>query len=454
MPMAETPRDSLQVAPKGLIIAGTASGSGKTVTTCGLIGALRKAGHSVAAAKCGPDYIDPAFLSAAAGRSAINLDPWAMSDDRLVALAGEIAKDNKILVVEGVMGLFDGAVGGAGSTAELACKTGLPIALVLPATGTAQSVAATADGFATMAAAMGIKVAGALVTRIASPRHAALIREGFERCSVQLMGTIPSCAELQLPSRHLGLFQACENPALDAVMETAADLVASHTDVAALIGRLSPLSTGGQPAAHQSLPPPGQRIAIASDQAFAFVYEHWLDDFRRAGAEVLFFSPLANEPPPDSADAIILPGGYPELHGAVLAAADRFRTGLAEAAARNIPVYGECGGYMALGEAIIDADGRPHQMSDLLPLVTDFSKPKLHLGYRKLSADMRFFWPGVLCAHEFHYSVSRQQGDAESLFFAHNIDGTDIGPMGMRRGSVAGSFAHIIDRVADDVRPG
>ncbi len=432
-------------SPSGLIVAGTTSGSGKTVTTCGLIGALRRIGYDVAPAKCGPDYIDPAFLAAAAGRPAINLDPWAMATGRIANLIAGHAAQGRLLVIEGVMGLFDGAEGGKGSTADLARKTGLPVLLVVPAAGTAQSAAATAEGFASAAGSMGISIIGVLVTHIASPRHAGLVREGFEHATVPLLGLLPRQPDLKLQSRHLGLVQAREHTAIGEIMDAAADMLATHVDIAALAGRAGP-ATANSSAEPRSLSPPGQRIAVADDRAFGFLYAHWLQDFRRAGAEVRLFSPLADEPPGETADAILLPGGYPEMCGPDLAAASAFLSGLSRAADQGIPVYGECGGYMALGQAIIDADGLSHRMAGLLPLVSDFSAPKLNLGYRDLRADGRFFWPGPLRGHEFHYAAGRQVGEADPLFAAHTTDGRDLGSMGMRRGSVAGSFAHIIDR--------
>ncbi|MHA1189080.1 MAG: cobyrinate a,c-diamide synthase [Alphaproteobacteria bacterium] len=438
-----------QPSPRGFIVAGSASGSGKTIATCGIISAFRRQGLQVRAAKSGPDYIDPAFLSAASGHPAINLDPWAMTGSAINQRLADHGEDTDLVVVEGVMGLFDGAQDGKGSTAHLARITGLPVVLIVNASGTAQSVAAIAEGFARRARRHEISLSGVIATQIASPRHGELVREGFCDIPAPLFGLMPRNARLALKSRHLGLVQAREHNTIGKIMNEAGRLAAANIDIKRLLDCAGP--PAGRPGDDQPrhrLTPPGQRIAIANDQAFAFTYAHWLDDFRHGGAEITFFSPLADEPPDPAADAILLPGGYPELHAETLAAATGFKDALAGAASLNVPIYGECGGYMALGEGLIDASGNRHAMAGLLPLVTDFSKPKLHLGYRQLVADDGFFWPGQLRAHEFHYATVHREGEADRLFSASDASNRDLGKIGLRRGSVAGSFAHIIDRHA------
>lgn len=401
------------------------------------------------AAKCGPDYIDPAFLTAASSHPAINLDPWAMTGSAINQRLADHGTSADLVVVEGVMGLFDGAEDGKGSTAHLARITGLPVVLIVNASGTAQSAAAIAEGFAHRANRHEIELAGVIATQIASPRHGELVREGFCDIPTPLFGFMPRITRLALKSRHLGLVQAREHETIGLIMREAGNLAAANINLKELLDCAGPLpdKSSDDRTIHR-LTPPGQRIAIANDQAFAFTYAHWLDDFRHGGAEVTFFSPLANEPPDPAADAILLPGGYPELHAATLAAATGFKDALAEAASRNVPIYGECGGYMVLGESLIDAAGNRHGMAGLLPLVTDFSKPKLHLGYRQLVADDSFFWPGQLRAHEFHYATIHREGEADRLFSATDASDRDLGKIGQRRGSIAGSFAHIIDRHA------
>ena len=217
--------------------------------------------------------------------------------------------------------------------------------------------------------------------------------------------------------------------------------MASYIDIDALLALAAPVPTAS---AAPTLAPLGQRIAIARDDAFAFIYPHMLADWRRAGAELAFFSPLADEPPAVDADAVFLPGGYPELHGATLAAASNFKAGLAGAAARGTLIYGECGGYMVLSRTLTDKDGVAHQMAGLLPVETSIGNPKRTLGYRRLSHASPLPWPAHLTGHEFHYSSGRTMG-APTLFAATDASGEILLPLGAQIGNVMGSYAHVID---------
>jgi cobyrinic acid a,c-diamide synthase len=431
----------IPASPRGLIVAAAASHSGKTTVTLGLIAALRKRGLRVAAAKCGPDYIDPKFLAAASGRPAFNLDPWAMSPDAIFARLARAGADADVVIVEGVMGLFDGGASGTGSTASLAALTKLPVLLVVGTQGTAQSAAAVAEGFSRLSE--GFEVVGALANSIASERHADLVREGFLRTTVPLLGLVKRAPEIAIASRHLGLVQAEEHDDLEQKIFRAAELVAEGCDLDSIMRAARPFAP--RETAGGKLAPLGQRISVARDIAFAFAYPHLLADWRDVGAEIAFFSPLADEAPAASADAIFLPGGYPELHAGRLAAAKSFRVGMQEAAARGALIYGECGGYMALGESLVDADGVDHPMLGLLPLSTSFKHRMLHLGYRVLRPLSDLPWDAPLTAHEFHFARVVSEGDGDRLFEAESADGTLLGPMGLRRGKVMGSFAHVIN---------
>ena len=419
---------------RGLIIAAPGSGSGKTTITLGLLRALRDAGPPVRGAKSGPDYIDPRFHEAACGAPCRNLDAWAMAPGRIRALAA----GEGLLVVEGAMGLFDGAPpDGRGATADLARLLELPVVLVVDAAHMAQSVAPLVAGFAGHDPA--VEVAGVILNKVGSPRHEAMLRRALAPLGLPVLGAVPRRPGLAHPSRHLGLVQAEERPDLEAFIARAAQIVRRAVDLDALRALARPLPPA--PPAPR-LPPPAGRIAIASDAAFAFAYPHLLADWRAAGAELAFFSPLADEAPPP-AELVFLPGGYPELHAARLAAAERFRAGMARAA-REGAVYGECGGYMVLGEALTDAEGRCHRMLGLLPLETSFAERRLHLGYRRLEPLAGPF-AGPLAGHEFHYATTlRAEGPA--LFAARDAEGRELGPMGLAIGAVSGSFAHVIDR--------
>lgn len=428
----------------GIVIAAPSSGSGKTVVTLALIRALRQAGHAVASAKTGPDYIDPAFHALASGRACINLDAYAMRPDLLGDLAARQAAEADLLVIEGVMGLFDGAASGGGSTADLAAHLDLPVVLVIDAGRQSQSVAALARGFRDHRP--DITLAGVLLNRCGSDRHRAMLEAALATIDMPVFGAVPRDAALALPERHLGLQQAGEHADFEGFVERAATLIAEHSDLTRIIAAARPIRPPSTGAAPTSLAPLGQRIAVARDLAFSFAYPHLLDGWRRQGAELCFFSPLADEGPGPECDAVFLPGGYPELHAGRLAAAEIFRAGMHRAAARNALIYGECGGYMALGDDLTDAEGTRHQMLGLLPLETSFAQRKRHLGYRRLHPFAGLPWQGPLTGHEFHYATVVREGAAERLFQARDASGVLQPDMGLRQGRVMGSFAHVIDR--------
>lgn len=439
----------------GLIIASPASGCGKTTVTLALLRALRERQVRVASCKVGPDYIDPAFHAAASGRPCRNLDPWAMRREMLAMLIDVASDDAGLLLVEGVMGLFDGAADGTGSTADLAFLTGWPVVLVVDAAGQGVSAAATVRGFRDFRPE--VEIAGVIFNRVGGTRHAATLAAATAPLGIPLLGCLPREADIALPDRHLGLVQAREHASLEAFLERAARWASTHIDLDALqpLARPSklgpPASAGAGPAQSMAIPPLGGRIALASDAAFAFVYPHVIEAWRSSGADILLFSPLADEAPDPSADAVYLPGGYPELHAGKLAANPRFLKGLRAAAERGAALYGECGGYMVLGEGLTDAAGTRHRMAGLLPLETSFEKPRLHLGYRevRVSADSPLGPAGaVFRGHEFHYAAVLSEPPIQSgaLFTAADSAGRMLGAMGARRGRVMGSFIHLIDR--------
>lgn len=440
----------------GIVIAAPASGSGKTVLTLGLLRHLAAAGVAVASAKVGPDYIDPAFHTAASGRPCVNLDPWAMRSEAVAAAAADLVRHAEIVVCEGVMGLFDGATAaGQGSTADLAERLNWPVILVVDAHAQAASAAAVVRGFATHQP--GVTVAGVVFNRIGGERHAAILREAcaLRVPEVPVLGCVPRVGDLALPERHLGLVQALEHPDLESFLDRAAGLVGEYVDVAALRRLARSLNGGagtdtGQPAAGGPvplLPPLGQRIAVADDVAFAFRYPLVIDGWRAAGAEIHPFSPLADESPHPDADAIYLPGGYPELYPGRLAANRGFAGGMHAAARRGAVVFGECGGYMVMGRGLIDGSGERHAMLDLLPLETSFAERGLHLGYReaRLACDTPLGAAGrCFRGHEFHYAKTLCEGPGQPLFRCADAGGRALGGTGLADGAVMGSFIHLI----------
>lgn len=426
----------------GLLIAAPASGSGKTVATLGLMRALRRHGISVAPGKAGPDYIDPAFHAAASGASCFNFDPWAMRPALLKAQAAQCA-ERGTLIVEAMMGLFDGAADGSGSAGDLAALLSLPVVLVVDCGRTSQSVAALVTGFSRFRS--DVQIVGVILNRVGSDRHDGMLRKAMAKTEVPVLGSLRSDKALSLPERHLGLVQAGEHGALETFIESAADAIEAGVDLDRLMQLAGKTADASGSAPVTSLAPLGQRIAIARDIAFAFSYPHLLEGWRAQGAELSFFSPLADEAPSADVDAIYLPGGYPELHAGKLSSAQRFRSGMVSAAERGATIYGECGGYMVLGEGLVDADGERHGMLGLLPLVTSYAKRKRHLGYRRLRSLASDLFVGEFTAHEFHYSTVVSEGAADRLFEAEDALGEQLGSVGLRRGSVAGSYMHLID---------
>ena len=303
---------------RGIIIAAPGSGSGKTTLTLALLRRLRDSGVSVASGKVGPDYIDPAYHAAASGRTCHNLDTWSMSDRTLSALIADLERDAAAIVVEGVMGLFDGAPDGRGSAADLSRRTGWPVVLVVDASGMAASVAALVHGFTSYDPA--VDVAGVIFNRTGSARHGELLRRAMQPVGIPVFGCVTRSECLELPDRHLGLVQAREHPDLEGFLARAAERIGREVDTGALLAAARPARVEPSEGGH-GLPVLGRRLAVARDDAFAFCYPYVLDAWRRAGCELSFFSPLDDEPPAEDADAVYLPGGYPELHGARLAGA-------------------------------------------------------------------------------------------------------------------------------------
>ena len=435
----------IRACGRGLLIAAPASGCGKTTLTLALLRVLRSRGVAVGSVKVGPDYIDPAFHAAASGKPCVNVDSWAMRRDLLSSLVTRCAKDSEFIVGEGVMGLFDGTADGSGSTADMAVITGWPVILVVDASGMANSAAALVQGFARFRPE--VRLAGIIFNRAGSDGHARLLREACRPIGIPVLGCLTRELELELPDRHLGLVQAAEHPALDVFLDRAAQWFENHVDIDALLALAMP---PGIRSHDSTVPVPvlGQRVAVAQDSAFAFVYEFVLDAWRNAGVKLSQFSPLANEPPEAGTNAVYLPGGYPELHAGAIAENHRFLNGLRDAARRGAIIYGECGGYMTLGRGLVDAHGKRHAMAGLLPVETSFSEPRMTLGYREVEVTA----PGPLGpqgtrfrGHEFHFArLLSGEGEAH-LFSCFDASGRSLGASGCRVGSVMGSFVHLID---------
>jgi cobyrinic acid a,c-diamide synthase len=432
---------------RGLMIAALRSGSGKTTATLGLLRAFKRRGVDVVGLKSGPDYIDPVFHAAASGREGVNLDSWAMPPNLLAAFAVRAAGQSALALCEASMGLFDGVpaeAGRTGASADVAAALGMPVLLVIDVSGQAQSAAAIVKGCATYDERL--KIAGVIVNRVGSERHRRLVVEAIEAMGISVVGALPRNESVALPERYLGLVQAGETEALEARLEAIADFIETHVDcnrVLALAGALDCALPAGAPTAVR---PPGQRIALARDAAFSFIYPHLLLGWRAGGVEIVPFSPLADEPPPSDCDVCWLPGGYPELHAGQLGAAARFREGLRRFA-KTRAVHGECGGYMSLGESLIDASGVAHPMAGLLGVETSFEKRRMTLGYReaRIASHCALGPEGALLrGHEFHYATIAASGGDDPFAYVRDVYGAPPAPAGSRRGRVTGSFFHMI----------
>ncbi len=418
-----------------ILLAAPASGSGKTTITLGILRALSRRGIAVRGAKSGPDYIDPQFHAAACGQPCFNLDAWAMTPTRIK----EAAAGTGPLLIEGAMGLFDGAPpDGKGACADLARLLKVPVILIVDAASMAQSIAPLVTGFAKHDPE--VHVAGVILNRVGSDRHAAMLKTALAPTGIPVLGTVMRDADLARPSRHLGLVQAGEMPDLEPFLNKAADVMEAAIDLDALLALGRPIEARSPLRSNKIRGLlKGRSMAVARDAAFSFSYSYELALYAHMGVDIRYFSPLANDPVPE-ADKVILPGGYPELYAGQLAQADVFLDSLRNAA-EVTDIYGECGGYMTLGETLTDAEGVTHKMAGLLPLETSFATCKLHLGYRTLYAHGSKTKP--IKAHEFHYATTLR-AEGSPLFDAYDAEGNALGPMGLVKGRVKGSFAHII----------
>jgi cobyrinic acid a,c-diamide synthase len=391
---------------RGLVIAGTQSGVGKTTVTLALLAALRRRGLVVQPFKVGPDFIDPGHHSRAAGRVSRNLDGWMLSREANLALFRRQVCKADVAVVEGVMGLFDGYDGAseAGSTAQMAKWLGLPVLLVVDARAMARSAAALVQGFAGFDP--DLSLAGVVFNRIGSPTHLEYLQQALESVKgVRCFGGLPRDRELAIPERHLGLATAEDHPLAEAYLSCLADWLEHHLDLEGLLQALPPLALAEEPT--EMAAAATVRLGVARDRAFCFYYPENLELLAAAGAELIFFSPLNDRELPAELHGIYLGGGYPELAAERLAANAGLRDALKERAAGGLPIYAECGGLMYLAREIRDLESRAHAMAGVLPFTVRMLPRLKALGYREVTLT----GPGLLGpagtrarGHEFHYS--------------------------------------------------
>ncbi len=394
---------------KQLLIAGTQSGVGKTTLTMGLIAALVRRGLRVQPFKAGPDYIDPTYHTLAAGRACRNFDTWMVAPARAVALYRRAAQNADVAIIEGVMGLFDGAsyTGESGSSAEIAKMVGAPVLLVLDTGKMARSAGALAAGYLNFDPQLNI--VGFIANRCGSENHFRGVKTAIETATdVRVVGWLPKNADLHIPERHLGLIPTNERGELTTFITRVADMVEQYFDVPQILSLMSEIHAAPTPDFHLDARPPSVTIAVARDAAFSFYYEDNLDLLRAAGAKITFFSPLTDSQLPPETAGIYFGGGFPELYAAQLAENTPLLAALRRAHAQAVPIYAECGGFMYLTETLIDLHGCAHRLGGLIPGVTRMQPKLAGLGYRLIEgAAGNFLLPAGASArgHEFHWST-------------------------------------------------
>lgn len=427
-----------------VVVGGASSNAGKTTVTVALARALRARGLRVALFKCGPDYLDPTYHARAAGAPSHNLDGWMMGRDGVLATFRRIAADADVAIVEGVMGLFDGASpsGDAGSTAEIAKWLRAPVVVVCDASGMARSIAAVAHGFATFDP--DLHVAGVIGNRVGSRRHLELLRAAS--AAVPVLGGFVAEPSLAFPERHLGLRTADRDAVPEALLEAWAQRAEAWLDVDAILAlaRAAPPLPGAPERERRARAAARCRIGVALDEAFHFYYEDNLRRLEQLGAELVRFSPVRDVELPD-VDGLYLGGGYPEAEAAALARNEPMRRQVAAFASAGGPVYAECGGLMYLCAAIRTLDGTTHPMTGVIPAEARMRASLQALGYVEVettastplgAAGTRFR------GHQFRYSELHLHGAVDRAYTLHRPRGGDPAPEGYLVGRTLASYVH------------
>ncbi len=411
-----------------LMISAPASGQGKTSLTAAIATQARRRGRRVRVFKTGPDYLDPMILERASGAPVYQLDLFMGGLAHCQTLLAQAAAEADLILVEGVMGLFDGDP----SSADLAAAFGLPVLAVLDASAMAQTFAALATGLARYRS--DIRVAGVVANRVGSESHARMVAQGLPQ-DLPLVAALRRQPELSLPERHLGLVQALELPGLEAQLQAWADAWEAGCALGqGLEAALAPVDFQAPARVDHGQPLAGRRIAIARDACFSFIYPANLDCLRELGAALCFFSPLAGEDLPDC-DALWLPGGYPELHAQALAAHPRFFADLRRHQAAGKPLLAECGGLLVLLEQLVDADGKTWPLAGLLPGSGHMQARLSALGLQSIT------WPeGELRGHSFHYST--METPLPAIAQAANPNGGKTREPLYQQGAIRASYIH------------
>jgi len=435
-----------------IVIGGVSSGTGKTSISTGLSHAFARNGLAVRAFKVGPDYLDPRLLSRASGRTCFNLDSWMTDRAYLSALYGKVSRDADLSVVEGAMGLFDGADPAtlSGSTAEIAQHLAAPVILVANTHGVGGSFAAMVKGYAGFHP--GVTIAGVIANQCGSPRHVTILTEALAAAGLPpLLGAIPRNALPRIPDRHLGLVTPEQEGFPDDIFAELADAITKHVDLEAILAVAQ--SAGALPAACQA---PGRervepfvRIGIAQDRAFSFYYPDHLQLLEESGAVLVPFSPLADSELPPDLDALYIGGGYPEEYAEQLSANEGMRRAVREFADSGAVVYAECGGLMYLSESLVTKSGASFPMADVLPISTVMLPKRKALGYAEVTLSVSSILGNkgtVLRGHEFHYSEIQaldRRGEAWQCPYTVRRRSGDESCQGFLKGNILASYVHL-----------
>jgi len=437
---------------KTIIIAAPQSGSGKTTVTLGIMETMRRRGLSVAPFKVGPDFIDPGYHRLVTGRPSLNLDGWMLSEETVRSIFDRHSFGADIAVIEGVMGLFDGIDGihEAGSTAQIAKILGAPVILVIDARSQARSVAALVKGYATFDPDVWIR--GVIFNNVGSENHARILKSAVDSLGlgVQVLGSIPRDDRLTIPSRHLGLFTADEEPLSPAFLDHLAEVIRERLDFGMI------WAAGGAPVVLAEPVPleiacrsssPRARIAVARDLAFCFVYETNLRLLEEAGGEIVEFSPLTDPALPEGVDGLYLPGGYPELFAERLAENRPLIRQIRRLIRQGLPTYGECGGFIYLTKGVRSSLNAPlGEFVGVFPVETTMLPRRKGLGYREveLRRETVLGPPGtVIRGHEFHYSDIEEMPQRIPRAYELRKPGVDLGKEGYVVKNCLGSYVHL-----------
>ena len=433
----------------GMLIAGTASGVGKTTVTLAIIAALRARGRTVQAFKGGPDFLDTGHHTRMSGRVARNLDTWMLSTEANRAVLSEGATGADAVIVEGMMGLFDGkeAATERGSSAEIAKLLGLPVVLVVDAGKSARSVAAVVLGFELFDPEL--KLAGVILNRVASERHYMMLADAIaSRCQTPVLGWIGREPTIAIPERHLGL-QTVEETETERLRDA---LIAATARLD--LDAITSLTCSLQPSAPAPVLSTNVRIGVARDAAFTFYYEDNLDLLRQAGAEIVFFSPLYDSTLPDCLDALYLGGGYPELYATELSSNKSMLQSISAFAASDKPIYAECGGMICTAASLTTKDGHQHPMAGILPFRFEMTPRLVNFGYVTvtLNEDCLLGQAGTeIRGHSFHYSRMLDTPAAATTYTVEYSLSKRIEQEGFRVGNVLASYIHLHFRAAPGI---